>query len=141
MYNFRILKVMTVCINTYARCDIFRFNITDLSQADFVKSTAYLLHYWHWLTNWAIFQSLAISQGHIYLDFKQTYFSYSLDKAFHSPEFQAKLFFTRNWVGGFYWDSLLILTLLHFIYNFYPYNKQLIATYKAKILLEIFINT
>ena len=43
-----------------------------------------------------------------YCESKQTYFSYSLDKAFHSPEFQAKLFFTRNWVGGFYWDSLLI---------------------------------
>ena len=43
-----------------------------------------------------------------YCESKQTYFSYILDKAFHSPEFQAKLFFTRNWVGGFYWDSLLI---------------------------------
>ena len=42
-----------------------------------------------------------------YCESKQTYFSYSLDKAFHSPEFQAKLFFTRNWVGGFYLDSLL----------------------------------
>ena len=42
-----------------------------------------------------------------YCESKQAYFSYSLDKAFHSPEFQAKLFFTRNWVGGFYWDSLL----------------------------------
>ena len=42
-----------------------------------------------------------------YCESKQTYFSYSLDKAFHPPEFQAKLFFTRNWVGGFYWDSLL----------------------------------
>ena len=30
-----------------------------------------------------------------YYESKQTYFSYSLDKAFHSPEFQAKLFFTR----------------------------------------------
>ena len=30
-----------------------------------------------------------------------------VDKAFHSPEFQANLFFTRNWAGGFYWDSLL----------------------------------
>ena len=38
---------------------------------------------------------------------KANLFSYSLDKAFHSPEFQAKLFFTRNWVGGFYRDSLL----------------------------------
>ena len=37
-----------------------------------------------------------------YCESKQTYFSYSLDKAFHSPEFQANLFFTRNWVGGFY---------------------------------------
>ena len=45
-----------------------------------------------------------------YRESKQTYFSYSLDKAFHSPEFQAKLFFTRNWVGGFYWDSLLNVT-------------------------------
>ena len=42
-----------------------------------------------------------------YCESKQTYFSYSLDKAFHLPEFQAKFFFTRNWVGGFYWDSLL----------------------------------
>ena len=31
-----------------------------------------------------------------YCESKQTYFSYSLDKAFHSPESQAKLFFTRN---------------------------------------------
>ena len=31
-----------------------------------------------------------------YCESNQTYFSYSLDKAFHSPEFQAKLFFTRN---------------------------------------------
>ena len=31
-----------------------------------------------------------------YCESKQTYFSYSLDKAFHSPEFQAKLFFTLN---------------------------------------------
>ena len=41
-----------------------------------------------------------------YCESKQTYFSYSLNKAFHSPKFQAKLFFTRNWGGGFYWDSL-----------------------------------
>ena len=27
---------------------------------------------------------------------KQTNFSYSLDKAFHLPEFRAKLYFTRN---------------------------------------------
>ena len=47
-----------------------------------------------------------------YCESKQTYFSYSLDKAFHSPEFQAKLFFTRNWVGGFYWDSLLKAKIL-----------------------------
>ena len=26
-----------------------------MSQSDFVKSTAYLIHCWHWLTNWAIF--------------------------------------------------------------------------------------
>ena len=38
---------------------------------------------------------------------KQTYFSYSLGEAFHLPEFQAKIFFTGNWVGDFYWDSLL----------------------------------
>ena len=44
MYDFSILKVMTVCINVYAGlCDIFSFSITDLSQADFVKSTAYLI--------------------------------------------------------------------------------------------------
>ena len=40
-----------------------------------------------------------------YCESKQTHFSYSLDKAFHSPEFQAELFFTPNRVG---WDSLLI---------------------------------
>ena len=43
----------------------------------------------------------------IYCESKQIYFSYSLAKAFHSPEFYAKLFLTRNWVCGFYWDSLL----------------------------------
>ena len=48
------------------------------------------------------------AQPENYCESKQTHFSYSLDKAFHSPEFQAKLFFTRNWVGGFNWDSLLI---------------------------------
>ena len=37
-----------------------------------------------------------------YFESKQDYFSYSLDKAFHLPEFQAKLFFTRNWVESFY---------------------------------------
>ena len=42
-----------------------------------------------------------------YCESKQTYSSYSFDKAFHSSEFKAKLFFTRNWVGGFYWDSPL----------------------------------
>ena len=31
-----------------------------------------------------------------YCKSKQTYFGYSLDKAFHSPEFQAKFFFTRS---------------------------------------------
>ena len=36
-----------------------------------------------------------------YCESKQTYFSYGLDKAFHLPEFQAKLFFKRHWVGGF----------------------------------------
>ena len=44
-----------------------------------------------------------------YCESKETYFSYSLDKAFHLPEFRAKLFFKGNWVGGFYWDSLLNL--------------------------------
>ena len=44
---------------------------------------------------------------------KQTYLSYSLDKAFHSPEFQAKLFFTRNWVGVFYRGSLLNILFIH----------------------------
>ena len=31
-----------------------------------------------------------------YCESTQTYFSYSLNEALHSPEFQAKLFFTRN---------------------------------------------
>ena len=45
-----------------------------------------------------------------YCEWKETYLSYSLDdKAFHLPEFRAKLFFKVNWVGGFYWDSLLNL--------------------------------
>ena len=42
---------------------------------------------------------------------KLLWISYSLDKAFHLLEFQAKLFFTRNRVGGFYWDSLLIVQI------------------------------
>ena len=43
---------MTVCINAYASFfDIFSSSVTDLSQADFVKRTAYLIHYWHLLTN------------------------------------------------------------------------------------------
>ena len=46
MYVLSISKVMTVCINAYAsKYDIFRFSLTGLSQADFVKSTAYLIHY------------------------------------------------------------------------------------------------
>ena len=49
-----------------------------------------------------------------YCESKQTYFSYILDKAFHNlPQFWAKLFFTRNWVGGFYWDSLLKIMITH----------------------------
>ena len=36
-----------------------------------------------------------------YCETKQIYFSYSLDEAFHSPEFHAKLFFMRNWVAVF----------------------------------------
>ena len=36
------------------------------------------------------------AQPENYCQSKQTYFSYSLNKAFHSPEFQEKLFFTRN---------------------------------------------
>ena len=34
----------------------------------------------------------------IYCESKQTHFSYSLNEAFHLPEFQAKLFSLRNWV-------------------------------------------
>ena len=37
---------------------------------------------------------------------KQTYFSYSLHKAYHLAEFQAKLFFKPNWEGGFHWDTV-----------------------------------
>ena len=44
-----------------------------------------------------------------YCESKQTYSGYSLDKASHFPEFQATLFFMRNWVGGFYRDCLLNL--------------------------------
>ena len=42
-----------------------------------------------------------------YCESKQTYLRYSLDKAFHLPEFQRKLFFTRNWVGGFKGENLV----------------------------------
>ena len=35
--------------------------------------------------------------------------AFLLDKAFHSPKFLAKIFFTRNWICGFYWDSFLKL--------------------------------
>ena len=35
LYDFRILKVMTVCINAYASfCDIFSSRVTDLSPTD-----------------------------------------------------------------------------------------------------------
>ena len=34
-------------------------------------------------------------------------------QAFHLPEFQSKLLFTRNWVGGFYWDCLLKSKFMH----------------------------
>ena len=44
----------------------------------------------------------------------------NLNKAFHSPEFRAKLLFTRHWVGGFYWDSLLIEHSMDKIYNLGP---------------------
>ena len=36
-----------------------------------------------------------------YCESKQIYFSYSLDEAFHSPEFQAKLFFHPKLRGRF----------------------------------------
>ena len=42
-----------------------------------------------------------------YCESKQTYLRYSLDKAFHLPEIQRKLFFTRNWVGGFKGENLV----------------------------------
>ena len=43
-----------------------------------------------------------------YCESKQTYSSYSLDKSFHLiARVSGKLFFTRNRVGSFYWDSLL----------------------------------
>ena len=52
MHNFRILKVMTICINAYASfCDTFSSCVTGQSQADFVESRAHLIHYWHWLTH------------------------------------------------------------------------------------------
>ena len=60
---------------------------------------------------WREWYSAPPARTENYCESKQTYFSYSLDKAFHSPEFQAKLFFTRNRVGGFYWDSLLIVQI------------------------------
>ena len=36
-----------------------------------------------------------------YCESKQTYFTYSLDKVYHLPEIQGKLFITQNGVGGF----------------------------------------
>ena len=40
-------------------------------------------------------------------DSNQIRFYSKLGKVFPLAEFQAKLFLTRNWVGGFYRDSLL----------------------------------
>ena len=37
----------------------------------------------------------------------QIYFHSNSGEVFPLPEFQAKLFLMRNWVGGFYRDSLL----------------------------------
>ena len=38
MFDFSISKVITVCIDAYSsKYDIFRFSVTDLSQADFVS--------------------------------------------------------------------------------------------------------
>ena len=63
-----------------------------------------------------------------YCESNQTYYSCSLDKALHLPdEFQAKLFFTGNWVGGFYWDCLLDKEA-----NFRKWNcTQLCFVYKS----------
>ena len=43
-----------------------------------------------------------------YCESKQTYFSHSFDKAFHSPEFQAKSFRQplKERAGGVYYEGL-----------------------------------
>ena len=43
----------------------------------------------------------------------QICFYFNLGDVFPLPDFQAKLFLMRNWVGGFYRDSLLKLVLVH----------------------------
>ena len=46
MYVFSILKVMSVCISTCTSiCDFFAGIEINISQADFVINTAYLLRY------------------------------------------------------------------------------------------------
>ena len=43
--------------------------------------------------------------------FKPNLFFSNLGEVFPLPEFQAKLFLMRNWVGGFYRESLLIVKI------------------------------
>ena len=64
-----------------------------------------------------------------YCESKQTYFSYSLDKAFHSPEFQAKLsgqFLLRQPLNGF---AMLLLErtfwILALLGSFYSAGRVL----------------
>ena len=48
-------------------------------------------------------------------DSNQICFYSKLGKVFPLAEFQAKLFLTRNWVGGFYRDSLLRILFLYLL--------------------------
>ena len=61
-------------------------------------------------------------------------FCFSLDEVFHLPKLKAKLFLVRNWLGGFYRDSFLILVIsphvLHALWwCFYPFCCQNLRHY------------
>ena len=73
-----------------------------------------------------------------YCESKQTYFNYSLDRSFDLPEFQVKLFFTRNWLGGFYWDNLLDHALINIILSLSP---QMVSAKSKRGLIKALYNT
>lgn len=62
--DFRISKVMVVCINTSKSiCDFQSYSKIDLSRTDFIISTAYLLrHSIGFISNFSHFPSFLISE-------------------------------------------------------------------------------